>query len=87
MGVECVLRAPVSVVAGGGDAGGGHQFCGRYPFAAGLGAAGGAVCGDGTDVPADCAEPGLRGRGVRLVGVGPDWHRCSDCVRGGDEYL
>ena len=62
VGVECVLRLPVSVDAGGSDAGGGHQLRGRYPFAAGQCASGGAVCGDGSAVLADCAEPGICGR-------------------------
>ena len=86
MGVERILRLPVSVDAGGGDAGGGNQFRGRYPLAAGQCAAGGAVCGDGASALADCPEPGNPWRGVFLVGMGPDRHCGADCVRGRYEH-
>ena len=48
--MERFLRVPVSMVPGGGDAGGRGEFHRRYPFVAGFGAAGGAVCGNGPDV-------------------------------------
>ena len=95
MGVERLLRNrffagaqnDISLALDSGDAGGGGEFRGRYPLAAGQRAAGGAVRGDGADVPANRSESGICGRGVRLVGVGAHRRCRADRVRGGHEHL
>lgn len=78
MDLERLFRFPVSLAAGGCDAGGGRELRRRYPFAARFGASCGAVRGDGAAVLAvghcpsaalGCVDPG------------------ADRVRGGDEHL
>lgn len=68
-----VLRAGALAVPAGTDAHCGDQLRGRYPFAAGQRAAGGAVRGDGADVPV-LGDPELG----ELV----DHHPRPDPVRG-----